>query len=60
VCLRWCFSNDSNDFLLQPMEWLQVGSVLLIGSSDSDGVDEVWVDEGIVELGIVYVGSTLT
>jgi hypothetical protein len=48
--LWWCFGNDADDFLLQPMEWLHVGSVLFGGSPESDGVDEVWVDEGVVEL----------
>ena len=32
------------------MEWLDVGGILFVGSPDCDGVDKVWIDEGVVEL----------
>ena len=49
MCLWWRFSNDADDFLLQPMKWLHVGGVLLAGSPNGDGVGQMWEDESVVE-----------
>lgn len=57
VCSGRFFEGDSDDFLVYSVKWLEVLFRFVVASPDGDGIEEVWVDVGIVVADECFLGE---